>query len=144
MTESADLEKARELICNSYHSIVVIKDGNILTKKQGEGIQPFLQVIDELGPEMENSTIGDRTLGKASALLCAYAKIKEVYAPQITKTGLAVLLQAGIPGQTDKIIPYITNQAGNDRCPYEKLLERINDPKEAYTLLQQKISKIKN
>jgi len=113
----------------------------VLLKKQGDGIKPFLETIDELGQKMNGSTVGDRILGKASALLCVYSKVANVYSPQSTKSALAVLIRAGIPGQTDEMIPYIKNRYGNDICPFEKMLLNIDSPDEAYKTLKQAVDK---
>lgn len=113
----------------------------MLLKKKGDGIRPFLETIDELGQEMHGSTVGDRILGKASALLCAYTHVRNVYSPQATKTALAVLIRAQIPGQTDELIPNIKNRYGNDICPFEKMLINIDSPEEAYKTLKQAVDK---
>ena len=105
-----DMDKAREVLSTTDCSIVVVKNDSILIKKQGNGIKPILEAIEELGQEIKDSIIGDRILGKASALLCVYAKASGVYSRQSTKTAIAVLMRAGIPSQTDEMIPYIIPQ----------------------------------
>ena len=108
-----DMNITREAIAESDFSIVVVKNREILAQKQGEGIRPMVEAIEELGQDMEGATVGDRILGKASALLCVYGKVKAVYAPQATKTAIAVLIQANIPGQTDRMIPFVKNKMGD-------------------------------
>lgn len=120
-------------------SLIVVKDGKILTKKKGLGIKPFLEAIEELKERMYGSTVADRILGKASALLCVYAKISNVYSPQSTKTALAVLIRAGIPGHTDMLIEHIKNKTGDDICPFEKMLLDIDSPEVAYNILKNAI-----
>jgi len=90
-----DMDSARELLSTTDFSIVVLKNGIVATKKQGEGIKPILETVDEMGEELQGAIVGDRILGKASALLCAYAKVGGVYAPQATKTAIAVLIRTG-------------------------------------------------
>jgi hypothetical protein len=131
-----DMDATRDILSKADYSIVVVKDGNILTKKQGDGIRPILEAIDELREDMQGSIVGDRILGKASALLCVYSKVKGVYSPQATKTAIAVLIRAGIPGQTDEIIPYIKNRYGDDVCPFEKMLLDVDAPEEAFEILK--------
>jgi hypothetical protein len=131
-----NIDIARKTLAESDDSIVVVKNNTILTTKQGEGIKPIMEAIDELGDAMQGSTVGDRILGKASALLCVYAGVKEVYAPQATKSAIAVLIKASIPGQTDKLIPFIINKTGDGICPFEKMLINIDSPEEAYKLLK--------
>jgi hypothetical protein len=134
-----ELTLAREYLKEYNCSLVIIKDGEVLGDRQGEGIQPFLEVIEELGSELEGSTIGDRILGKASAFLCEYAKVTNVFAHHASKTGLAVLIRAGIPGEADNIIPVIKDQSGVGTCPYEELVQNIDSAEDAYTLLTQRI-----
>jgi hypothetical protein len=132
-------EMARDIMQTSDYAVVVIKNNKILCKKKGSGIKPFLQVIEELGDNIHNSIIGDRILGKASAFLCRYSQAKAVYSPYGTKTAIALLILGGIPSQIESMIPFIKNHSGNDMCPFEKMLENVNSPQEAYNILKQKL-----
>ena len=134
-----DMNSAREILTKNDWSIVVVKDGDVLIKKRGDGVRPILEVIEELKDEIQGSIVGDRILGKASALLCRFSKVKGVYSPQATKTAIAVLLVAGIPSQIEEMIPYIKNRGGSDVCPFEKMLSDIDSPEEAYELLKEKV-----
>ena len=131
-----DMDTARELLSTADFSIVVLKTGTVLTKKQGDGINPILETVDEMGEELQGAIVGDRILGKASALLCAYAKVGGVYAPQATKTAIAVLIRTGIPGQTDELIPYVKNRDSDNLCPFEDMLADVDLPEEAYKVLK--------
>ena len=121
-----DMDVARDIMSKKNCSIVVVKDGKVLTEKQGNGIRPILDAIVQLGESMNGTVIGDRILGKASALLCVHSKVDGVYSPQATKTAVAVLIRAGIPGQTEEIIPFVKNRDGDDICPFEKMLADID------------------
>lgn len=134
-----DMDLAREVLKKADCSIVVVKNGDVLIKKKGDGIRPILEVIEELKEEIQGSIVGDRILGKASALLCRYSKAKGVYSPQATKTAIAVLIIAGIPSQIDEMIPYIKNRDGSDVCHFEKMLLDIDSPEVAYEILKEKI-----
>jgi hypothetical protein len=133
-----DMDLARGILSETDCSIVVVKKGEVIIKKQGDGVRPILETIEELGEDMKESIVGDRILGKASALLCVYSGVSGVYSPQATKTAIAVLIRAGIPGQTDKIIPFIKNRALDDICPFEKMLEDVDSPEEAFEILKKK------
>jgi len=135
-----DLNLAREVLSTTDCSIVVISFGKIWKKKKGDGIRPFLEVIAEMGEEINDSVIGDRILGRASALLCRYIKAKGVYSPQGTKTGIALLIMGGVPCQVDKLIPIIKNRTGDGLCPFEKILKDVISPEEAYQILKDKIN----
>jgi len=136
-----DIDYARDILLQDDYSIVVVKNNNILIKKKGEGIRPFLEVIKDLKEDIIDSVIADRILGKASALLCRYARVKGVYSPQATKTAIAILVMAGIPSQVDEMVSYIKNKRGDDVCPFEKMLKNIDSPTETYNILMEKIFK---
>ncbi len=133
------LELARDIIQTSDYSIVFIKNSQVIYKKKGDGVRPILEAIEELGEKTHGCIVGDRILGKASALLCRYAQAKAVYSPQATKTAIALLLIGGVPSQADCLINRIQNRDKTDRCPFEKMLEKISSPKQAYTILKEKI-----
>ncbi len=133
------LTLARDILETSDNSVVVIKNGQVICKKKDSGIKPILEAIEELGDKIHGSIIGDRILGKASALLCIYSQAKAVYSPQATKTAIALMLINGVPSQADVLIPRIDNRDGTDMCPFEKMLESISSPEEAYKILKEKI-----
>lgn len=135
----SDLEFLKDKMKVSDSSIIVVENGNILLEKKGNGIKPLLEIIEELKDDLEGKVVGDRVLGKASAMLCRYAKVKSVYSPQGTKTGLAVLIVGGVPAQVDNLIPFVKNIDGDDICPFEKMLENINSPGEAFKILKSRI-----
>ena len=134
-----DMNLARIILSSEDYSIVVIQNEKILSHKKGEGIKPILKIIDELGDEIEGTVIGDRILGKASAFLCRYSKVKGVYSPQATKTAIAILIIGGIPCQADEMIPYIKNRSGDGLCPFENILQNVESPEEAYKILKDKV-----
>ena len=136
-----DLDLARDVISNEACSVVVVKYGKIWKKIKGEGVKPILKAIEEMGEDICESVIGDKILGKASALLCRYAKASGVYSPQGTKTAIAILIMGGIPCQIDQMIPFIQNKYGNDICPFEKMLKDVESPDEAYRILKDKLMK---
>jgi hypothetical protein len=138
-----DMKLARTMLLESDYSVVVVKKGEILTKKRGGGLTPMLEVIDELGPRIGGSTVGDRILGKASALLCAYSHVGGVYAHQATKTAIAILIRAGIMGQTDEMIPFVKNKKRTGMCPFEELLVGVESPEEAYEILKKNLDYLK-
>lgn len=135
----SDLAYAQQYLSKKKSSIVAIKDGEIIGEKTGFGLRPFLELINEQGTMLSKTVLGDRILGKASALLCRYSQVRGVYSPQGTKSAIALLIMEGIPCQIDQMIPFIQNKTGDDQCPFEHLLEKVNDPTEAYQVLQEKI-----
>ena len=136
-----DLELAREVLSKTDYSIVIISNGKIWKQKKGDGIRPILEAMEEMGDDIHNSIIGNRILGRASALLCRYAKAQAVYSPQGTKTGIALLIMGGIPCQVDEMIPQNVITGTENNLPFEKLLKDVTSPEEAYNVLKEKVLK---
>jgi hypothetical protein len=131
------MDLVKKLMQEEQASLVVVKNGQTLLIKQSEGIQPLLTAIDTLQSEIQGSTVGDRVLGKAAAFLCVHAKVGSVYTSQATKTALAILIRAGIPGQAEKMVPYLHNREKTDVCPFEKMLTNVDSAENAYQILKQ-------
>jgi hypothetical protein len=134
-----DINLAREVLSSDDYSMVVISDGKILNHIKGDGLKPFMKIIDELGDDLEGKVIGDRILGKASAFLCRYSKVKGVYSPQATKTAIAILIIGKIICQADEIITFIKNRNGDGLCPFEKMLQNVETPGKAYKILNENV-----
>ena len=134
-----DLELARTVITTEDCSLVVVKYEKIWKKKKGEGVKPVLEAIVEMGEDIYGSVIGEKTLGKAVALLCRYAKVSGVYSTQGTKTAIALLIMGGIPCQVDNMIPFIQKEDVSGQIDIEKLLNEVNSPDEAFVILKEKL-----
>ena len=134
-----DLALAKQVLSEKDVSIVLINNSKIWKEKKGPGIKPILELIDELGKEISDYVVGDRILGRASAFLCSYGKVKAVYSPQATKTAIAILIINGIPCQVDEMIPFIKNRDGTGMCPFEEMLSEVEKPDEAYSIIKNQI-----
>ena len=134
-----DIETACDYLHNHSDSIVSIKQQSIIDSKKGEGVRPFLELIRDAKNPLSECVIGDRILGKASALLCCYVKVRGVYALQGTKTAIATLLIQGIPAQVDTVISHVKNRTGDCLCPFEQMLSNVEEPEEAYHMLKRKL-----
>jgi hypothetical protein len=136
-----DMAYAQRSLKENGSSIVAVKGSKVIKEKTGSGLRPFLELISELGDQLSECVIGDRILGKASALLCRYSMIRGVYSPEGTKTAIATLIIGAIPCQVDSLIPFIKNLNGDGVCRFEQLLKDVDDPHQAYELLYEKLMK---
>ena len=134
-----DMELAREVISATDFSLVVVQYGKIWKQKEGKEVKSILETIEEMGDDLNDAIIGTRFLDKASALLCRYAKVRGVYSPQATKTGIALLVMAGIPSEIDEIILDIKNIDADSLYGLERMLSDVDSPEEAYKILKEKI-----
>jgi len=134
-----EIELARKVICTEDCSFTVIKYGKIWKKTNEIGVKPILDSITEMGEDIHGSIIGEKKLGKASALLCRYAKASGVYSPQGTKTAIALLIMGGVPCQVDSMIPAIDRFRDPGLYQVDGMVKDVNTPDEAYLILKEKI-----
>jgi hypothetical protein len=117
-------------------TLVIVNSEKIIFETDTHGIMGLLNAIKVLGSKMRQSSIADKIVGRAAALLCAYSKVSAVYAVTIDENGRQILRNNDIVCQFEKIVPYILNLKQDSICPFEKLLIDISDPKEAFERLK--------
>lgn len=119
------------------HSLVVYKHLRV-SCFDGRGIKPIIEYLEN--GNFSGALVADKRVGKASALLLAYGKVKEVYTPVISKPAIEVFKKYKIKYFAIKIADNIMNQSYTDLCPMEKKVQNIDDPKQAYELFKDLIS----
>lgn len=127
-----DLATARKRLKEKGLSLVFVRDSKIIFETNVEGLRGFVQAIETLRDSLAESSIADRIIGKAAALLCAYCKAKAVFAFTMSQSGLKTLKTHEIPSEFESLVPTILNRKKTDRCPFEKLVENTTNPREAY------------
>lgn len=136
-----DLENAKQLLKDNL-TCVMVKVDTVYTSDL-KGIAPLLSYINQ-DINIEGFSIADKVIGKASALLCVYVKVKEVYAEILSEDGKKTLEENNIPYSYGTLVPQILNKTSDDKCPMEKTVENCDNPKEAVKLLNEKIASLRN
>lgn len=134
-----DVERAREHLAG--HTIALCKGEQVVTSDL-RGIAPMLTLIGE-GRDLAGWSAADVIVGKAAALLFAYAGIKEVYAKVLSKGGAAVLRGHGIPYSCGMLTPHIVNRKGDGICPMESAVADISDPAQAVRALNSRLRELR-
>ena len=76
-----DLEIAKNELYEENLTLAIVKNGALILLHQEPPNQRFLRRHRQMRSKtLQGASLADRVVGKAVALLCAYAKIKEVYA----------------------------------------------------------------
>ena len=127
-----DLDIAKTELYEEQLTLAIVKNGTVLFQAKSHRITGFLDAIEKYGSELEGSSLADRVVGKAIALLCVYAKIREVYASVLSRKAYAVLKQNKISVQWKELVDNVLNVNKNDMCPFEKAATEITDPEKAY------------
>jgi len=121
-TEMKDVELARLRLKEKGLSLVVVKDGKVIFETEAHGIKGFLEAIKLLDKELAGSSVADKNVGRAVALLCVYFQVSAMLAVIISTEGIKVLKDNNIPYQFERCVPNILNQRRNDICPSKNLL----------------------
>ena len=85
---------------------------------------------------MAGSSVADRIVGRAAALLLVYSSVVAVFAVTASDGGIEVLKNNHIFHEFGIRVPRILDSKKVDICPFEKLVAKFSDPKEAYEELK--------
>lgn len=111
-------------------TLVILKDDREIFSSKKRGLRPLVEAIEFLSSQMKDSTIIDKVIGRAAAMLMVYAKVKEVYTVTISNPAKEVLSDAKIPFHFKNDTKTIMNNSGTGQCPMEKLSLEFEDNKE--------------
>lgn len=128
--------KAKELLTEEK-SLVLVKDDTVIESTLS-GIKPLINLLSE-GTDLNGFSLADKIVGKAQAMLCIKAGIKEVYAKVLSKKAEAILNKYNIPYTYGVLTDEIINRRGDDICPMEKVVKDIDDIETAYIALKEKV-----
>lgn len=125
------MELARETLKDRNLSLVIAKGGRLLFDSRSWGINGLLQAVEKLKEKLHGSSVADRVVGRAAALLLASSRVKQVYALVISGEGLKVLNDNDIPVEHENLVPQILDREGKDVCPFERFSLTIRSLDEA-------------
>ncbi len=132
-----DLLKAKAAL--DGHSLAVCKGEQIKTF-DGRGIAPLVNAIE--GGELSGYSAADIVVGKAAALLMIKAGIVSVYAVNMSAGAKAVFEAHDVFYEYETLTDKIMNRDNTDICPMEKTVAQIDDPKQAYVAIKQKLASL--
>src|SRR5574344_568332 len=125
MVES-DISYALRILKEKNESIVIVKDNNVLYESKLDGLKSIVYLIDNK-VDIEGSSVADKIIGKAAALLLSYKKVKEVYANILSEKAVEVLKDNLIVFNYSEMTKNIINRTNTGMCPMEKAVINIED-----------------
>ena len=132
-----DLEIAKNQLQRKNCSLVIAKDSKVIFETKQSGVSGFLHAIDKFGrSDLYGSSVADRVVGRAAAMLCLYCSVEAVYAIIASNGGREVLGEHGVPLEFENLVPNILNRQQTGTCPFEKAVATISDAEEAYESLK--------
>lgn len=122
-----DIEIAVKLLEEENLALAIVKDGNVIFSSCDRGIKPLYMAVNELKEKLCGSVVADRVTGKAAAMLCAYAGVKELSTGLISENAIKVLERTPVIFEYKKSVPYIKNRDQTGMCPIEQLSSGTDD-----------------
>jgi phage-related minor tail protein len=132
----SDLDIAKSKLYKEELTLTIVKNGEVIFETDSHRISGFLGAIEKFGAKLEGASVADRVAGKAIALLCVYAKIKEVHAEILSKKAKTVLEENRISHEWKELVDNILDLNKSGVCPFEKAAAGISDPKDAYRIFK--------
>lgn len=133
-----DLHIAQSRLLEMDLSFVIVNDGAVILETSDHGIRALTKAVLNHNNKLEGAAIADRIVGKAAMLLIMRAKMSSLYAKTISSSALKLASEASVSVIYDNLVKMIKNRAGNDMCPFEKIVKSIEDPEEALRALSNK------
>jgi hypothetical protein len=131
-----DLEAARRALTERHLTLSVAKEGHIIFESKTHGVSGFMEAVEEFKEGLDGASVADRVVGKAIALLCVYVNARAVYAATISSSAKALLEGNSVYLEWDSLVENILSADKSKTCPFERLVDRIMDPADAYRKLK--------
>ena len=131
-----DLEHAQLRLINEDLSLVIVKKEKVIFETKESGIKGFLQAIEKLDKKLVQSSVADKIVGVAAAMLCVYAGVSSLFAMTISDRGIKVLKDNKIAYCFENQVANIMNRSKTDVCPFEKQAIISINSEEAYLKLK--------
>jgi hypothetical protein len=129
-----DVDIAKTELYEENLSACAVKDLAVLFKSKGDPVSGLMEAISKYGATLEGSSLACRTAGKAFALLCVHAKVKEVFAQTLTRNALSVFKQEKVACRWNFLVDKLQDKI--DIAVYEKAVADVVDPTKAYVTLK--------
>ena len=133
-----------DVLEKSGNSLMIYKDGELLFESDLGGIRPHLKAINEHGGDLEGTLMVDKILGRAAAFLVVFSKAAEAITNIVSTPGKQVLEANHLKFSYREEVAHIKMKDGVIYCPFESMVQGINDPVEAYAAIVEKMESFRN
>jgi hypothetical protein len=140
--QSSDVEIAKSQLVENNLNLVIAKNGQVIFETKKSGIGGFLQAIEQLDSDLFGSSVADRIIGMAAAMLCVYIEVDSVFALTLSEGGMKVLEANGVNFEFENKVSNILNRDKTDICPFEKRAIASKNVEDAYVNLKAFAAKI--
>lgn len=119
----------------------IVGNGVILRSKE-RGVKPLLAWLSA-EENCAGAMAADKVVGKAAAYLYVLLGVEQIHAKVLSEMAEEVFLRFGIAYSYAEKVAAIRNRAGTGFCPMEQAVLDVDDPKRAYTVLNERLRSMK-
>lgn len=134
-------QNAEKILKENDYSFVAVNCGKIYTSKK-RGVSPILDKIDENPEFFIGSSVADKVIGKASAMLLVKYGVSEIFAKLTSEKAIEFLKNKNVKFSYDSKTEYIINRDKTDMCPMEKAVLNIDDVNIGEKAIRDKIKQL--
>ncbi len=132
-----------DMLEESGLNLLVFSGGETVFSSGSRGILPLIEAIEGLDKEgLGELVTADRIVGRAAVLLNIHLGVGEVHAMLISTGAKGMLQKHGIGFQFREETDAIKMKDGVIYCPFERLVQGISDPEEAYVKVKAKLGEM--
>ncbi len=124
------MELARQTLKEGNYTCVVAEGEKVIFTSKDRGIKPLVEYCHQYGGAHPGAVLADKVIGRAAALLCCLAGIRELHTGVLSQGALDELNKAGIRAGYDTKVEAIRNRDNTGFCPMEALSKGVDDPEE--------------
>ncbi len=121
------------------NSLMIYSHGQLIFQSASKGIRPHLEAIEAHGEALRGTLMVDKIVGRAAALLIIYSGAAEAHAQVLSKPGKQVLDLYNLPTSYVELTDHIKMKDGSIYCPFERMVQGVTDPAEAYAAITEKM-----
>ncbi|MEM3705591.1 MAG: DUF1893 domain-containing protein [Candidatus Bathyarchaeia archaeon] len=137
------MEIAKRRLKQKGLTLSIVKNGEVVFETASRGISGFLEAVEKFGETLNGSSVADKVVGKAIALLCVDAKVKAVYAVVLSEKAREILWKYTVQHEWERLVEKILAPNKAEICPFEKLADELENPAEAYARFKALQNKLK-
>lgn len=130
------VNRARISLTHGEKTFVIVGENKLLHYSDEHRVKPLLDLIENNPSMLEEAIVGDRIVGRAAALLCAYSKVKAVFAISISDEAIELLEAHNILATWQDTVPYIVEKDLSSRYKLDVYLKDIEDPEQAVQMMK--------
>lgn len=136
------LVKATEILKKEHCSFVLYHNENQIACETGIGLKPIMAVLRQDKRGFEGAVIADKVIGKAAALMVVLGGAEAVHGDLMSETAIKVLERFQVPYTNTVVVPIIENRTQTGMCPLEQSVQQVEDPEEAYDVIEETIKQL--